>query len=167
MNASRFDHWTTGLVPTLTRRRALRGLLLGASPTAALLASVAPPENAGAKKKKRKNKKKRCQAGTKRCGAACIPAETCCSAADCNDQLACIGGKCAVPCGPACDDLGGSCATTVDGGEVCAGPSIAELVCAAPPCTADSACGATDFCGAANCPPVSGVTNRCQSLRLP
>ncbi len=162
MDTSRFDRWTRSLTNSASRRRTIFTLLLGG------VTLAAGGNGAEAKKKrKRKNKKKRCQAGTKRCGAACIPVETCCSAADCNDQLACIGGKCAVPCGPACDDLGGSCATTVDGGEVCAGPSIAELVCAAPPCTADSACGATDFCGAANCPPVSGVTNRCQSLRLP
>jgi hypothetical protein len=166
MNASQFDHWTTILTTAVTRRGMVRGLLIGAGTLSATLAPVTLLESA-AKKKHRKNKKHKCKAGTKRCGKACIPADACCTDAECDAQEACIGGKCAVPCGPACDDLFGSCATTIDGAEVCAGKVIPELVCDARPCTADSQCGGTEFCGEADCPPVGGVTNRCQGLRLP
>jgi hypothetical protein len=162
MDTSRFDRWTRSLTSSTARRRTIFTLLLGG-------VTVAAGGNGAAarKKRKRKNKKKRCQAGTKRCGAACIPAETCCSAADCNDQLACIGGTCAIPCGQPCDDLAGVCATSVDGAEVCTGAQLVDILCAASPCTADSQCAADEFCSSAGCPPVGGIANRCQELLLP
>jgi hypothetical protein len=167
MDVTQFDRWTQIFTTTISRRRTLRGLLLTASPLAVALVLTRSEEPVEAKKKRKNKRKKRCKAGTKKCGASCIPAATCCSDVDCGAQEACIGGKCAVPCGQACDDLSGFCATSVGGAQVCAAKGLAGAECDAKPCIADIQCDATEFCGAAACPPIGGATNRCQPLRLP
>jgi hypothetical protein len=166
MDASHFDRWTQNLT-TKSRRQTLRGLLIGASPLIAALMLTRSEESAEAKKKRKNKRKKRCKAGTKKCGKACIPADTCCSDAECGAQEACIGGKCAVPCGQTCDDLSGFCKTSVNGADFCSAPVDIDFLCGANTCTADSQCGPTEFCGATPCPPVGGVSNRCFLLQLP
>jgi hypothetical protein len=166
MDASHFDRWTQNLTTTKSRRQTLRGLLVGARPLAASVLLATSLKLTEARKKRKNKRKKKCKAGTKKCGKTCIPADTCCSDAECGAQLACIGGKCAVPCGQPCDDLFGVCFTSVDGADVCTGAQDVDVLCAASPCTADSQCGATEFCSPAGCPPAGGITNRCQALLL-
>lgn len=162
MDDQAFDVLVKALSRSGPRRSVLRAFCSGA--LAVLAGRFLVAGNAEAKKRR---KKKRCKGNTRRCGKQCIPLEACCNGGDCGQQEACIGGKCAVPCGPACDAIGGFCATSVSGAEVCVGASVVEILCAAAPCLADSECAATEICFAADCPAVGGVTNRCLGLRLP
>lgn len=87
MDSAHFDHVTR----SLSQRPSRRALgLLGIGMLGGAGASMRPAADAVGKKKKRKKKKKNagsqpnCPAGTKRCGASCVPAEGCCADSDCD-----------------------------------------------------------------------------------
>jgi hypothetical protein len=165
MGTSQFERWREDVSSPFTRRWVLRGLLLSASIAGMPLAALTPLQGAAKKKHRKRRKKQACNAGSKRCGRVCIPIDTCCSDADCDAPAACLSGKCAVPCGQACDDVRGTCAISIDGAEVCAG-KVFEI-CSAQPCVADGQCDVDEVCIEQDCPPVGGITNRCFPLQLP
>lgn len=73
-------------------RRSVLGALGG---LAALLA--APALDSAAKKKK--HRKKKCKGNKKKCGKKCIPADKCCTTADCGSKGSCVNGTCVCPTG--------------------------------------------------------------------
>jgi hypothetical protein len=103
-----------------------RGVLGALGGLAALLA--VPTLEAGAKKKKKK-----CKGGKKKCGKKCIPADQCCTTADCGSKGQCVGGTCVCPAGQ----------------KACNGGCIPQALCCQ-----NSECGAMQTCtnGACTCP---------------
>lgn len=109
-----------------------RSVLSALGGLAALL--VAPAFEGEAKKKKKK-----CKGGKKKCGRKCIPADQCCSTADCGSTGQCVNGTCLCPTGQ----------------KSCRGGCIPEASCCQ-----NSECGPTLTCvnGACTC---SGGLTKC------
>lgn len=130
VDGSRFDE-VVRLLGSGGSRRPLLGAGLAALTAAGL--SVAQPYDSEGKGKKGKKKKKKCKRNTKKCGKKCIPADQCCTSADCGNGGQCTGGKCSCPTGQ----------------KSCNGGCISQSAC----CTT-SDCGSAQTCvsGACTCP---------------
>ena len=89
MDARQLDDLARDIGSRLPRRSML-GALGG---LATLLA--APQLQSDARKKK----KKKCKGGKKKCGKTCIPADQCCTSADCGARGNCVNGSCVCPTG--------------------------------------------------------------------
>src|SRR5688572_6664799 len=88
MDGIRFDRFSRILSASPNRRgfgRALAGLALG---------GTLIPQFGLAEVEARKKKPKKCKGGKKKCGKKCIPATSCCKAADCGTGGTCAGGAC-------------------------------------------------------------------------
>ncbi len=143
MDGSRFDA-VVRLLGSEGSRRPLLGAGLAALAASGL--SVAQPSDSEGKGKgKKKKKKKKCKGNTKKCGKKCIPADQCCSSADCGNGGQCTSGKCSCPVGQ----------------KSCKGGCIPQSACCA---TSD--CGSAQTCvnGACTCPP---DTKACGTECLP
>lgn len=134
MDGSRFDALARVLGGGGPRRP-----LLGAGLATLVAAglSVSEPldsEGRGKGKGKGKGNKKKCKGKTKKCGKKCIPADQCCSSADCGNGGQCSGGVCSCPANQ----------------KSCNGQCIPQSAC----CTA-SDCGSAQTCrnGVCTCEP--------------
>lgn len=114
MDAERFDRLARSLT-TRSRRgfsRALAGFGLAGGLSALL--SLADGE---AKKRKHRNRKKKCKGSRKKCGKKCIPADGCCTAADCAAGQNCCANECTAPlsCGEDTCGCGDVCKRSPEG----------------------------------------------------
>ena len=166
MESDRFDAFVRALGSDLTRRRVVAGWL-GAGATGVL--ALAQLEDTEARRKKRRRKKNKgqqnvpppplspapppplpliCAAGTKPCGAVCIPQATCCGT--CLSGQACCNGVCSsqvvngfcICRGPATCPDGCVCALRAEDPEsACAAPDLGPDACAV-----DTDCDPGTFC---------------------
>lgn len=160
MDARHLDDLAREIGSQLPRRSVL-GALGG---LAALL--TAPALQGETKKKK---KKKKCKGGKRKCGKKCIPADQCCTTADCGSKGECVGGACVCPagkkacnggcipqdaccqsrdCGPMQDCTNGAC--TCGGGQavcgdLCISPEVCCALASSPACPGEQHCNG-GFC---------------------
>lgn len=137
VDGSRFD----ALARQLGRgasRRPLLGAGLAALTAAGL--NIAQTIDSEGKGKGKKKKKKKCKGNTKKCGQKCIPADQCCTSADCGNGGQCASGTCSCPAGQKSCNGGcipqAACCTTSDCGSI---QTCVNGTCACPPET--KACG--------------------------
>lgn len=115
-----FDALARSLGTAGSRRLALTGLI---GSTLGLGLGAASTERAEARKKKcppcKKRKKGKCRATKPKkrpCGGKCIPANQCCTDAECGERRLCVDGACVIGQG-----------TCVTGADFCDGPSEADF----------------------------------------
>jgi hypothetical protein len=127
-------------------RRSVLGALSG---LAALFAASAGYGEA-------RKRKKKCKGGKKRCGKQCVPADQCCSSADCGRNGQCANGTCVCPAGKkACHGrciAEGNCCTQDD----CPGDQYCdEQTCRCPdgyePCPGNICPSGDECCGTGDC----------------
>jgi hypothetical protein len=118
MDSTRFAFLPRALSAPSRRHvsRALAGLgIMGG------LGSLLRPADSEARKRKGKKKRKKCKNGKKKCGKKCIPADGCCTAAECAAGQSCCAHECTAPmsCGEDTCGCGEVCRWSPEGARSC------------------------------------------------
>lgn len=174
MDADRFDTLARALTMAPSRRgvgRALAGLTL-----AGALGPLLGLAGAEAKKNKKKRTCRNCGGSCRTCrkgtckakpdGIVCAGGGKVCLGGECacSPSTEDVAGRCAAPCGDACEATCDVCADTFDGvaefcGRLFVG-SCSDLL----PCANHGGCATNELCVMTGCPAVNGVTNKCRVL---